>query len=81
MIYEVTAKILFTSEIDARWFYKECEIAQAKGTVINTDEPNMEGSTITLIISNHEQDPNKPSVILETESNLPAKILNHLRYR
>lgn len=71
MIYQVRVTVFFDIEDEAQDFYHDCELALAKGTSINPSSPNAEFSTIERILSNHDLDPNQPSVILESESNRP----------
>lgn len=69
MIYQVIASILFDDQDQALDFYHDCGLALAKGTTINTNQPNPEFSHIDLAISNHEQDPNQESTILHHDDN------------
>lgn len=71
MIYEVNAKLLFASEDESKDFFRDCELALIKATVINPNEPNMEFSHAERLISNHELNPNEPSVLLEVIHNEP----------
>ena len=71
MIYQVRANLLFDKEDEAKDFYHDCELAQAKSTVINSDTPALEFSSIDLLISNHELKPPKPSILLNSKSNKP----------
>ncbi len=71
MIYEVNAKLLFNDTDEAIDFYLDCELALAKATTVNPGQPNTEYSTIEMLISNHDLEPNKPSVILKSSSNHP----------
>lgn len=69
MIYEVTAKILYSSEDEANDFYRDCTLALAKGGGINTDHANIEISHISLLISNHDLSPPEPSEVVDEEYN------------
>lgn len=71
MIYQVTANMLFDIEDEALDFYHDCELALAKATVINPGQPNEEYSYCEIALSNHELDPNQPSVIIQYENNMP----------
>ena len=73
MIYQVTATLLFDIENEAVDFYHDCQLALAKSTFINPDEPNLEFGTIQLLLSNHELHPPEPSVLLESNDNKPPE--------
>lgn len=68
MIYQVKADILFNDYDEAIDFYHDCELALAKGTVINPDQDNVEFSIIELIENNHDTDPNHPCELLKAEA-------------
>lgn len=69
MIYQVRANILFNIEDEARDFYRDCQLALAKGSNINPDSDNIEISTIELILNRHDLNPNEPcSVILAADT-------------
>ena len=71
MIYQIRANLLFDIEDEANDFYHDCEIAQSKTIIVNPGTPEAEHSLIEKILSNHELNPNQPSILLASKSNKP----------
>lgn len=71
MIYQVRANLYFNIEDEAIDFYHDCELAYLKSTVVNPGQLEAEYSSIQRILSNHDLDPNQPSVLLESNTNEP----------
>ena len=71
MIYQVRANLYFDKEDEARDFYHDCELAYLKSTICNPDTQAAEYGIIQLMENHHDQDPNEPCTLIETQSNQP----------
>ena len=69
MIYQVRANLYFDESDEARDFFHDCELAYPKSITVNPDSPESELPTIELIENHHDEDPNRPCVVL---SSLPS---------
>lgn len=72
MIYQVRANLYFDKEDEADDFYHDCELAYLKSIICNPDTLAAEYGIIQLIGNNHDQDPNEPCTLIETQSNQPS---------
>ena len=71
MIYQINATLLFADQDEANDFYHDCELALSKATTINHDQDNAEYSTVEMLLSNHDLEPNQPSRMLVRSTNHP----------
>ena len=71
MIYQVRANLFFDEQDEANDFYHDCELAWAKSDCLNPGLENFEPGTIELIENHHDDDPNEPCVVIQSEIHQP----------
>jgi len=69
MIYQVKANLYFDELDEATDFYHDCELAFAKGIVVNPGSIEEEPSEIECIENHHDEDPNGACLTLASTTN------------
>ena len=73
MFYQVRANLYFRSEDEAIDFYHDCQLALAKGAVLNPGTPEQECSVIERIHCQHDEQPHEPCYRLDYADNCPPE--------